>query len=130
MNMDQEGADVNNRWENFKMAVTSAVKTHIPSTLCWRNTDLPRIGQYIKKLLRRNKRLFKQAQKNSNLRNYRYFKKDCRREIRKAEHQHVNRVIEKGRKRNNTKPFWRYMKARCQDNTWVTPPEERHCSLQ
>ena len=39
--------------------------------------------------------------------------------MRKTEHQYVNRVIEKEMKGKNTRPFWRYAKARRQDNTGV-----------
>ena len=41
--------------------------------------------------------------------------------MRKTEYQYVNRVIEEGIKGNNTRPFWRYVKARRQDNTGVAP---------
>ena len=41
--------------------------------------------------------------------------------MRKTEYQYVNRVIEEGIKGNNTRPFWRYVKARLQDNTGVAP---------
>ena len=119
--MDQGGADVNTMWETFKTTVMSAVEKHIPSTLCRRSTDLPWIGHHIKKLLRRKKRLYKQARKTGNWSNYRFFQKECRREMRKTEYQYVNRVIEEGIKGNNTRPFWRYVKARRQDNTGVAP---------
>ena len=66
VNMDQGGADVNTMWETFKTRVMSAVEKHIPSTLRRRSTDLPWIGHHIKKLLRRKKRLYKQARKTGN----------------------------------------------------------------
>ena len=59
--------------------------------------------------------------KTGNWSNYRFFQKECRREMRKAEYQYVNRVIEEGMKGNNIRPFWRYVKARRQDNTGVAP---------
>ena len=119
VNMDQGGVDVNTMWETFNTTVMSAVEKHIPSTLRRRCIDLPWIGHHIKKLLRRKKRLYKQARKTSNWSNYRFFQKECRREMRKTEYQYVNRVIEKEMKGNNTRPFWRYAKARRQDNTGV-----------
>jgi len=41
--------------------------------------------------------------------------------MRKTEYQYVNRVIEEGMKGNNTRPFWRYVKPRRQENTRVAP---------
>ena len=41
--------------------------------------------------------------------------------MRKTEYQYVNRVIEEGMRGNNTRPFWRYVKERRQDNTGVAP---------
>ena len=71
--------------------------------------------------MRKKKRLYKKARKTGNWSNYRFFQKECRREMRETECQYVNRVIEEGMKGNNTKPFWSYVKARRQDNTGVAP---------
>ena len=66
--------------------------------------------------------LHKKAKKSGNWSNYRFHQKECRRTMRKAEQQYIN--DEEGMRENNTKPFWRYVKARRQDNIGVAPLKE------
>ena len=44
--------------------------------------------------------------------------------MRAAEWKHINTTIEKGLEENNTKPFWKYVKSRRQDNIGVAPLKE------
>ena len=53
--------------------------------------------------------------------NYNFFQKECRREHRKAEQNFITNSIEKGLLENNSKPFWRYVKSRRQDNLGISP---------
>ena len=119
--MKRKGAHINTMWEAFKASIMSAVEKHVPSVLRKKRNDLPWIDKTIRKQLKRKKRLFKKAKKSGNWKNYRFHQKECRRKMRKAEQQYINDIIEKGMKDNNTKPFWRYAKARRQDNTGVAP---------
>ena len=62
-----------------------------------------------------------QAKKTKKWKNYRFFQKDCRREMRKLETDYINSKIEQGLKENNQKPFWRYVKSRRQDSSGIAP---------
>ena len=42
--------------------------------------------------------------------------------MRRAEWEYINKTVEVGMIVNNTKPFWRYIKSKRQDNTGVAPP--------
>ncbi|XP_074649597.1 uncharacterized protein LOC141904816 [Tubulanus polymorphus] len=56
--------------------------------------------------------------------------KDCRREIRKAEWDHINNTIQTSLDNKDTKPFWRYIKSRRRGNVGVSPLKEvgkLHC---
>ena len=44
-----------------------------------------------------------------------------KRNLRKAEWDHVNNVIQEGLNQNNTKPFWSYTKSKRQDNIGIAP---------
>jgi hypothetical protein len=44
--------------------------------------------------------------------------------MRKAEYKYINDRIQEGLKNNDSKPFWRYIKARKQDNIGVSPLKE------
>ena len=44
-----------------------------------------------------------------------------KRNLRKADLDHVNNVIQEGLNQNNTKPFWSYTKSKRQDNIGIAP---------
>ena len=58
---------------------------------------------------------------SNNWKNYYFFQKECRQEIRKAEQDHINNTINEGLQNNNTKPFWQYVKSRREDSIGVAP---------
>ena len=45
----------------------------------------------------------------------------CKREFKKAETDYVNKTIQEGFENNNSKPFWRYIKSKRQDNIGTAP---------
>ncbi|KAK7103646.1 hypothetical protein V1264_018511 [Littorina saxatilis] len=72
-------------------------------------------------MLKKKERLYKQAKRTKNWTNYRHLQKDCRRAFRKAEWEYIQNTIEDGLSKNDSKPFWRYIKAKRQDNIGVAP---------
>ena len=46
-------------------------------------------------------------------------------QFRKAEYKHINSVIQEGLDDNNSKPFWKYVKCRKQDNIGVSPLKQK-----
>ena len=63
---------------------------------------------------------YRQARKTGSWANYMYTQKECKRLFRQAEWNFVNNTIQEGLARNNSKPFWRYIKSKRQDNTAAT----------
>jgi hypothetical protein len=72
-------------------------------------------------MLKRKKRLLQRARASRDWAPYRNYQKYCRRELRRAEWQYINGTIQEGLDSNNSKPFWRFVKARKQDSTGVSP---------
>ena len=72
-------------------------------------------------MIKQKQRLYNQAKKSKNWKNYRQFQKECKRELRKAEWQYVNSNIMEGLNKNNTKPFWKYVKSKRQDANGIAP---------
>ena len=72
-------------------------------------------------MVRRKTRLHRQAKKTGKWENYRHFQRECKRAFRRAEWTCVNNTIQDGLENNNSKPFWRYLKAKQQDNIGVSP---------
>ena len=44
-----------------------------------------------------------------------------KRNLKKAERDHVNNIIQEGLNQNNTKPFWSYTKSKRKDNIGIAP---------
>jgi hypothetical protein len=65
-------------------------------------------------MLRRKARLHKHAKRTGNFKEYRHFQKECKRQFRKAEWDHIDNIICEGFENNNSKPFWNYMKSKKQ----------------
>ena len=76
-------------------------------------------------MLKKKQRLFKRARSTNSWSGYREYQKDCRRELRRAEWQFINGKILQGLEQKDNKPFWRYIKARKQDNTSVAPLKDK-----
>ena len=71
--------------------------------------------------MRRKSRFCRHAKKTKQLDNYKAFQKECKKAFKKADVSHINKNIQKGLDEQNTKPFWRYIKSRCQDLIGVAP---------
>ena len=98
---------------------------HIPSKIIKSNNRLPWFNHKIKKMLRKKQSLYNKAKRTKNWSNYKHYQKECKRQIRKAEWNYINSAILEGVEKNNTKPFWEYIKSRKQDSIGVAPLKER-----
>ena len=72
-------------------------------------------------MFKKKTRLYHQAKKTNKWTNYRHFQKECKSQVRKAEWNQINDTIIEGHQNNNSKPFWKYIKSRKQDNIGVSP---------
>ena len=89
-------------WITFKDSLQQSMdKTYHP------NNKLPWFNKKIKRMLKKKQRLYNQTKRTKKWSNYRFFQKECRRQIRKEERNYINNVITEGIKNNNSKPFWK-----------------------
>ena len=84
----------------------------------------PWITRTVKRQLNRKARLYKKAKKSNNWTEYRKCQKETKRILRKAEWTHINNIIDEGLQRNNSKPFWNYIKSKKEDNIGIAPLRE------
>ena len=117
----KEGKDIENQWTFFKEELMAAVDRHIPSNFSSPRSRPPWMSNKLKKLMKRKKRLYRQAKKNNNWTNYRRIQKEVKRKCRQAEWKYLRTAIEEGLSQNNKKPFWSYVKSRKRDNVGVAP---------
>jgi hypothetical protein len=120
-----DGADVNTLWKTFKEQLLKAIDQYIPSTQRTSRHSLPWFNNRLRKLLKKKQRLYNQARKTGVWTNFRYTQKECKRAFRRAEWDFLNNVITDGLVNNNSKPFWKYIKSRKQDNTGIAPLREK-----
>lgn len=119
--LSENGITMKDLWETFKTSLMSSVNDNIPSKTFSGKKSLPWLNHKLKKMQRRKQRLYRQAKKTSNWSNYRHYQKECKRAYRRAEWSYINETIEKGLSENNSKPFWRYMKSKKEDNMGISP---------
>ena len=116
-----DGADVNTLWTTFKKDLFSAIDKYIPSCMKTSKHKVPWVTQKLLKMIKRKKRIYKQAKKSGNWKNYKFHQKECRKTFRRAEWQYLNDTITTGLAMKNTKPFWKYIKSKKQDNIGIAP---------
>ena len=113
------GLSVQDLWDRFKTDLNTAINTNIPSKMMKSNHSAPWITLSVKRLMKKKACLYKKAKQSKNLTTYRKFQKECKRQIRKSEWTYINNVINEGHQNNNTKPFWKYTKAKREDNIGI-----------
>ena len=123
--MNDNKTDINNMWTTFKQELFKHLDKHVPSKMIKSNNRLPWINHKIRKQLKKKQRLYQQAKRTKQWANYRHYQKECKREIRKAEWNYINTAILEGMEKNNSKPFWKYVKSRKQDNIGVAPLKDK-----
>ena len=121
INIKQDGSSTLQLWDKFKTTVLDLIDEHIPHKMRKVNYSLRWLSKPIMKMIKRKQRLYRRAKRNNKWDTYRNFQKKCKQQIRKAEWDFINNVIQEGLSNNNTKPFWRYIKTRRQDNVGVAP---------
>ena len=124
--MYPEDDTAENLWATFKNSLQASIENNIPSSLARKRTRLPWIDRSLLRLLRRKKKLYRQAKVTRDWSQCYSFQKHCKREIRRAEWQYIHKTIQEGLDKNNTtKPFWNFVKSRRRDNTGVSPLRDR-----
>ena len=117
----RSGSSVQHLWDIFKKDLMIAINANIPTKLKTSKRSVPWITRDVKRTLRRKARLFKKAKKTNKWSTYRKCQRECKQKLRKAEWQHINKVINEGLQNNNTKPFWNYAKSKREDNIGIAP---------
>ena len=121
MQQTKSGENVETLWTYFKEKLLAAIDSHVPSKMSRSKNSLPWLNRNIRKQLKKKHRLYKKAKASGKWEKYRHFSREVKRNLRKAEWDHVNNVIQEGLNQNNTKPFWSYTKSKRQDNIGIAP---------
>ena len=72
-------------------------------------------------MTKRKGRLYRHANKTKQWTEFNNYQQMCKKEFKNAEMDYVNKTIQEGFDNNNSKPFWRYIKSKSQDNIGTAP---------
>ncbi|XP_071506791.1 uncharacterized protein [Diadema antillarum] len=117
----KQGDDICSLWTTFKTSLSHIIDESVPSRTTKRRKSLPWFNHKLKRMVRRKARLYKQAKRSNDWGKFKDFQRKCKRAFRIAEEEYVNTSIITGLDNNNSKPFWRYVKAKRQDRTGLPP---------
>ena len=120
--MNQTERDINTKWTNLKNGLVKIMNDHIPSRMTSNRHNLPWINDRLRREIKRKHRLFQKAKKDNTQEawdRYKQQKRTTQKDIRQAHWNFVNNKIEKQLDEGNNKPFWKYIKAKRQDNIGV-----------
>ena len=69
--------------------------------------------------MKKKARLYNQANKTGSWGRFKQYQKECKGNLRRTEWDHINKIIQDGMDKHNSKPFWNYIKSKKQDNIGV-----------
>ena len=104
--------NIENLWTCFKTNLLETVDKNVPSKMSRPKNSSPWINRNISKQLKKKNRLYRKAKSSGKWEKYRHFSKEGKKNIRKAEWNHVNNVIKDSLEENNTKPLFSYCKSK------------------
>ena len=96
----------------------------IPTKMTSSRDNMPWFNNTLKRMCKKKQRLFNKAKKTKRAQHweqYKSFKRDTLKAIRKRKWSYINDVLQLGLDKGDTKPFWRYVRAQRQDNAGVAP---------
>ena len=118
MHSDHQSRSVSQLWQEFKQAVEKAVIDHVPHKLNSSRNRLPWLNKQIKKDMKVRKRLYNKA-KRSNIEHdwdaYRKKRNSINNKLKDAHNNYYRRLFDTSFS-GNRRQFWKYIRARRQDN--------------
>ena len=130
----QDENDIDTNWNKFKKHILNTMEQLIPSRLVsqkfavpWINTEIKRMGKKKQRLYNKWKRTGRPEDREA----FKSAKKEANKIIRKAHWDYVNKALIDGLNEKNSKPFWKYIKAKKLENFGIAPLKKDntlHCS--
>jgi len=105
---------VEDNYQVFKGVVHSLLDSYIPSKITSSRFNMPWFNNTLKRLCNKEQRLFnkaKRTRKAQHWEQYKSFKKDLPKVVRRQRWCYINDMLQVGLDQSDSKPFWRYVKA-------------------
>ena len=116
---EMQDRTVEDNWMLFKRHMNKMMEEHMPAKLTSTRNNPPWLTNSLKRMCRKKQRRYNKAKrtlKEDDWRKFYRFKKETLRAIRKAHWDHVNSILVDSIDQHDSKPFWRYIKSRRQEN--------------
>jgi len=113
---------VEENWSFFKESIVKTLEDNTPSKVIYSNKNLPWINRSVTHVIRRRNRAHKKAKNTNRKRDwirFRNLRKETHHILKKEYWKYVNKILEPCLD-GNTKPFWRFIKSRRQDQSGVS----------
>ena len=119
---DRTRSSVEDNWNYFKDAVFKVMDTWIPKKTVKKKADVPWMTKEIKRMIRKKKRMYKQALKHGDNSQqstaFKEYRKVVRNKIHASYHNYLNTLLDP-EEDTTSKNFWKYIKARKQDTMGI-----------
>ena len=115
---------VDENWDLFKNALQKTISENVPSRTPKSKREHPWISANIRRKIRKKHRLFKKAKKSrdpDHFSQFKSFKKSTQKDIRDAKTFYINNNVVGGLEKGDTKPFYRFIKSKKNDNIGLAP---------
>jgi len=115
---------VEENWTQLKEFVQDVVSNDVPHKTLSQRNRLPWFDKKAKSLTRQKQKLYNRARKSNTPEDwvaYRKVRSACNRHLAESKNNHINSVLKEALEHNNTKPFWRHVKALRKENVGVAP---------
>ena len=128
-----EELHVDGKWATIKAQLAQLVDKYVPSKTLSTRYRVPWLTNVMKRLSRKKKRLYTRASRNhGKLREtlwsrYKTCKAEFNKGMKQAKEQFVNNIISSAFDDNDTKPFWKFVRAKRCDNNGIVPLKTDGC---
>ena len=112
--------DISTKWNALKKQLNDIMDTCILSKMTTTRHNVPWINRTLIRLTRKKQRLFNEAKKKKGSDAW-SCKKQVTQQMRKARSDYVNNIIESCFQEADSKPFWKFIRSKRDENIGVAP---------
>ena len=115
-------SSVETKWQDLREGIFKAMSHDIPTKWSSKRSHLPWLSSKLKKCIQKKHKLMQLAKKTgipSDWTKYKQHKSTTQKQVRQAHWNYVNAILNESLEHGNNKPFWKYIKARRNDNIGV-----------
>ena len=122
MHITHSPSSVETKWQDFREGIFKAMSHNIPTKWSSNRSHLTWLTSKLKKCIKKKSKLMQLAKKTgipSDWTKYKQHKSITQKQVRQAQWNYVNAILNESLEHGNNKPFWKYIKARRNDNIGV-----------